>query len=51
MLVIDHTMFLDDSRAAGILIFYDDGRTQREVDYIESYDLEGNLLLCRGLTV
>jgi len=45
MVVIDYTMFIEDSGAAGILIFYDDGRTQREVDYIESYDLEGNLLL------
>jgi hypothetical protein len=45
MVVIDYTMFVENSGAAGILIFYDDGRTQREVDYIESYDLEGNLLL------
>jgi hypothetical protein len=45
MLVVDYTMFLEGSGTAGILIFYDDGRTKQEVDYIESYDLEGNLLL------
>jgi hypothetical protein len=45
MVVVDSTTFVYDNGASGILIFYDDPRTERAVDYIEFYDLEGNLLL------
>jgi hypothetical protein len=45
MVVVDSTTFVYDNGASGILLFYDDARTKREVDYIEFYDLEGNLLL------
>ena len=45
MVVLDYTMFLDDGGAAGILVFYDDVRTKWGVNYIEFYDVEGNLLL------
>ena len=29
----------------GIMVFYDDPRTKLEVDYLELYDIDGNLLL------
>ena len=38
-------MFLEKGGGAGVLIYYDDLRTKWDVDYIEFYDLEGNLLL------
>jgi len=44
MTIVDHIMFVD-SGVAAILIFYDDKTTERELDYIEVYDVEGNLLL------
>jgi hypothetical protein len=44
MTIVDHIMFVD-SGVAAILIFYDDKITERELDYIEVYDVEGNLLL------
>ena len=44
MTIVDHIMFVDSGIAA-ILIFYDDKTTERELDYIEVYDVEGNLLL------
>lgn len=43
--LVDNTMYLDEEGVAGILIYYDDPRTPREIDYIEFYDLEGELLL------
>ena len=46
MVVVDtSTVFLDDDGIAGIMIFYDDVRTKRVVDYVEFYDLKGDLLL------
>jgi hypothetical protein len=45
MTVVDYTMFIDEAGAAGILIFYNDVRTKWDVDSIETYDVEGNLLL------
>jgi hypothetical protein len=35
----------DESDGLGIIVFYDDPRTKREVDYLEVYDLSGDLLL------
>jgi hypothetical protein len=37
--------FLDEESNIGILIFYDDVRTKREVDYVEVYSAIGDLLL------
>jgi hypothetical protein len=45
MMVLDHVMFLEEGGAAGILIYYDDVRTRWEIDYIEFYDVDGELLL------
>lgn len=35
----------DDGHPVGILATYDDSRTKREVDYVEFYDLLGDLVL------
>ncbi|HEV8721357.1 MAG TPA: hypothetical protein VGW77_12050 [Candidatus Binatia bacterium] len=45
MAVMDSVMFLEEGGGAGILIYYDDLRTKWDVDYIEFYDIDGNLLL------
>jgi len=44
MTIVDHIMFVD-SGIAVILIFYDDKTTGRDLDYVEVYDIEGDLLL------
>ena len=41
----DRLLFFEAGGGAGILVFYDDARTKPEIDYIEFFDLEGNLLL------
>lgn len=41
----DRLLFFEAGGATGILVFYDDARTKPEIDYIEFFDLEGNLLL------
>lgn len=45
--VIDTVMVMDEDEdtVAGILVFYDDIRTKREIDYVELYDVIGNLLV------
>ena len=45
MVLVDDLMFVEENGVAAILFFYDDVRTERQVDLIECYDLEGNLLL------
>ena len=45
----DTLIFLEAGGMAGILVFYDDTRTTWDIDYIEFYDLEGNLLLVAWL--
>ena len=46
MTVVQTLTFLEEELgAAGILVFYDDTRTKRKIDYIELYDLEGDLLV------
>ncbi len=49
MAVTDTVMFVEAEGAAGILVFYDDPRTRWEFDYVEFYDLDGNLLLVSWL--
>ncbi len=44
MVPVDYAMFVEDG-AVGILVFYDDKRTKWDFDYVEVYDLLGNLLL------
>ena len=43
--MLDSVMFVEEGGGAGVLIYYDDVRTQLDIDYIEVYDLEGRLLL------
>lgn len=45
MALKERRLFFEDGGAAGVLVFYDDARTKPEIDYIEFFDLEGNLLL------
>ena len=45
LLVTDYEPVLDGDMGLGILVFYDDPRTKLTVDYIELYDVAGNLLL------
>ena len=45
LVVTDYDMVLDEDDGIGILVFYDDPRTNLAVDYIELYDVTGNLLL------
>lgn len=43
--VIDYVMLVDEDGATAILACYDDLQTKLKIDYIELYDLSGNLLL------
>ena len=45
MVIVDDIMRVEDDGMAAVLIFYDDPRTGQQVDLIECYDLDGNLLL------
>jgi hypothetical protein len=45
MVVRDTILFLEEGGGAGIVVFYDDIRTKTETDYLELYDIDGNLLL------
>lgn len=45
LVVIDYVMALDDDGATAILACYDDLQTKLKIDYVELYDLSGNLLL------
>jgi hypothetical protein len=45
MTAVDWYVFLEEDGSAGILIYYDDVLTKREIDYIELYDVEGDLLV------
>ena len=43
--ITDYTMVQEEGGGVGIMIFYDDPRTKLEVDYLELYDIAGDLLL------
>jgi hypothetical protein len=45
LVVIDYVMVLDEDGATAILACYDDLKTKLKIDYVELYDLSGNLLL------
>jgi hypothetical protein len=47
--VLESVMFVEKGGSAGVLIYYDDIRTKRDIDYIEFYDVEGRLLLVSWL--
>jgi hypothetical protein len=43
--LVDVTVVDDESDGLGIVVLYNDAQTKREVDYLEVYDLSGDLLL------
>jgi len=43
--VLDNVIFVEPNGPAGVVVFYDDITTQWDVDYIEVYDVLGELLL------
>mgnify|MGYP001190314913 FL=1 len=45
MVLRDTFVFLESGGASGIFVYYDDARTKQEIDYIEFYDLNGDLLV------
>jgi len=45
LVLTEYEPLLDEDLGIGILVFYDDPRTKLRVDYIELYDVTGNLLL------
>ena len=49
MVVVQTLTFLEEELGAGVLVFYDDARTKWPIDYIELYDVEGDLLLVTWL--
>jgi hypothetical protein len=47
--VVQTLTFFEEELGAGVLVFYDDSQTQWQIDSIELYDLEGNLLVVTWL--
>ncbi|HEY7714689.1 MAG TPA: hypothetical protein VIE90_09285 [Candidatus Binatia bacterium] len=45
MAAVDSYLFFEDGGELGVFIYYDDPRTKRDIDYIEFYDTDGNLLI------
>ena len=45
MKIVRHLPFVEEELGAGVLVFYDDPRTKRPIDYVELYDLDGELLV------
>lgn len=47
--VVQTLTFFEEEVGAGVLVFYDDSRTRWQIDSIELYDFEGNLLVVTWL--
>jgi hypothetical protein len=45
LVITDYTTVMEAGGGVGIMIFYEEPRTKREFDYIEIYDISGDLLL------
>jgi|SRR5918996_3225360 hypothetical protein len=45
LIVTGSAMLLEDGGGAGVVIYYNDPQTNWELDYVELYDIDGNLLL------
>jgi hypothetical protein len=45
MTAVDWYVLLEAGGSAGIFVYYDDLQTKRQIDYIEFYDVEGDLLV------
>ena len=44
MKIVHHLAFVEEEGGTGVLVYYDDPRTKRPIDYVELYDLAGELL-------
>ncbi|HEX6174847.1 MAG TPA: hypothetical protein VF089_12590 [Candidatus Binatia bacterium] len=49
MMLVQTLGFFDEEVGAGLLLFYDDTQTNWQIDYIELYDSQDNLLLIAWL--
>jgi hypothetical protein len=49
MMLVQTLAFFDEEVGAGLLVFYDDTQTNWQIDYIELYDFQDNLLLIAWL--
>jgi hypothetical protein len=49
MMLVQTLAFFDEEVGAGLLVFYDDSQTNWQIDYIELYDFQDNLLLIAWL--
>lgn len=47
--VVQTLTFFEEELGAGVLVFYDDSQTRWQIDSIELYDFEGNLLVVTWL--
>ena len=45
LVIIDYTMVVEAGGGVGVMIFYDDPMTKLDLDYLEVYDIGGDLLL------
>ena len=45
LVVTDYAMVKEEGGGLGIMVFYDDPRTKLEIDYLEIFDVAGDLLL------
>lgn len=45
LVVTDYAMLEEEGGGSGIIVFYDDPQTKLELDYLEVYDIGGDLLL------
>ena len=45
LVVTDYAMVEEEGGGSGIIVFYDDPQTKLEFDYLEVYDIGGDLLL------
>ena len=45
LVITDYAKVHEEAEGSGIIVFYDDPQTKLEVDYLELYDIDGDLLL------
>ena len=44
-MITDYAKVHEEAEGSGIIVFYDDPQTKLDVDYLELYDIDGDLLL------
>ena len=45
LVITDYAKVHEEAGGSGIIIFYDDPQTKMDLDYLELYDIDGDLLL------